>query len=140
MLRPALALALLLSAAPLASASAASVHLAYGADGGYVVTFSSPTPLPDPKVTWSGGSAAAQAWPHPAADNDSIYVAKLPANVGDYTIEGRTFHARPPPAPGATTRVAFVADWGHSEDSWSVYDAIVAAKPDLLIVGGDLSY
>src|SRR5438067_9620865 len=111
---------ILLAAAPVASASASGVHLAYAAGGGYAVTFSSPTPLSDPKVAWSGGSATAQAWPHPTADNDSIYVATVPSNVGDYTIEGRTFHARPPPAPGASTRVAFVADWGHADDSWKV--------------------
>lgn len=139
MIRLALVAAVLLNV-PVASAMASGVHLSYSGQGEYFVTFSSPTPLPDPKVTWAGGSAVAQAWPHPTADNDSIYTARIPARALDHAIDGRTFHAQAPPASGAATRVAFVADWGRSADSYAVYDRIVASTPDVLIIGGDLSY
>lgn len=134
-----LALVLLL---PVASASASQVHLAWSGKG-YVVVFASTAQAP--VVRWSGaGGAAGEVKAahrvHPEGDGDAVWSAELPPEARAYEVEGRRFEVAAPPAPGDATRIAFVADVGRSEDSWRVLKAVEAAKPSLVLIGGDVTY
>lgn len=141
--RGALAVALLVLPllAPGASASASMVHLAWDGEG-FVVVFTSASAAPH--VAWRAGSDSGivtpQKMPAPPGDGDVVWAAKLPGRALTYEVEGQSFSAPAPPPAGATVRVAFVADVGRSEDSWKVLDAVRAAKPDLVIAGGDITY
>ena len=123
--------ALLLLATPLAAAAPSGVHLAWMGDG-YAVTFSDDA---TPHVRAGGADVPAQA-----TALAHVWTARLPADATGYEIDGRAFSIAPRPPAGGTLRVAFVADMGTGPNETAVLDAIARAKPDLLLVGGDLSY
>lgn len=115
------------------AAAATGVHVSWVGDG-YDVTFS------EPAGTTPTGSLAFQPVSHVPGDGDTVYWGHLPASGGSYTVDGKTYDVAAPPGASDTIRVAFLADWGRDDDSWKVFDQVMAQKPDLLIVGGDLSY
>ncbi|GEM_PF-2338266 len=125
-------LLLLALLAPGAAAEARGVHLAW--DGGsYLVAFASDAPAP--VVRWDGGQAAAIG-----AGVDGQWVARLPATATRYEVDGRSFEIAPRPPADGPLRVAFLADVGRTADSWRMLDAVANASPDLVLVGGDVSY
>jgi len=118
--------------APAASA-ATGVHVSWVGDG-YDVAFS------EPAGATPSGSLSFQPASHVPGDSDTVYWGHLPPSGGSYTVDGRTFTVAARPGPSDTVRIAFLADWGRETDSWKVLDQVIAQKPDLVIVGGDLSY
>ncbi|HUR69142.1 MAG TPA: metallophosphoesterase [Candidatus Thermoplasmatota archaeon] len=125
--------ALLTLTAPVASAGATQVHLTTLGDT-YVVTFASDA-ANAPVVSWPGGSG-----PSNTTGALGLYAARIPATAAWYEVEGRRFELRAPPAVGASTRVAYVADLGTGSNASAIARAIAAQKPDLVLVGGDLAY
>lgn len=119
--------------------AASQVHATYLGDA-YSVTFASNATGATLPVTWEGGRADAARVTEPAGDDDRLYRATLPAEALRYTIEGRTFALPAPPDASATTRIVFVADVGTDANASAIVRGILAQKPSLVIVGGDLSY
>lgn len=132
--RIALLFALLLAPS---AAAAEQVHVTYTGDA-YAVTFvdSAPAPL----VTWDGGEGFATRVTQPSGDDDPLYRAYLPARDLTYHLGERSFTLAAPPARDATTRIVYVADMGTDANASAIVAAIQRAQPDLVLVGGDLSY
>ncbi|MEA3201314.1 MAG: acid phosphatase type 7 [Thermoplasmata archaeon] len=134
-MRLAAALAFVVLLAPGAAATATGVHVEW--DGaGYLVAFGDDA---TPRVSWDHGTASARQVSAPG-EPDRDFVARIPAEATSYQIDGRSFDLAPRPGSNGTLRVAFLADLGSTESSTLVLDAVAAAKPDLVILGGDLSY
>lgn len=137
---PSLLLALLL-VVPSVQAEATGIHVLAREDG-YLVAFTSNATAP-PEVAWdapSGGGHAAAKLASAPGEDDADYTATLPADATRYTVEGRSFALPARPRADATTRIAFLADVGLTNNSTRVLAAVEAAKPDLVLLGGDLSY
>lgn len=130
---PLLAILLALGA-PVASA-ATQVHVTY-LGGEYAITFQSERP----EVLVNGAAVTVERMPEEGGDDDAFHTARVPAGNLSYTVDGRTFRLRAPPAPHEPTRVAFVADMGFSAETRAIVQQIVAQEPDLVLIGGDLSY
>lgn len=130
---------LILLALPGASA-ASQLHVGF-LDDAYALTFTSDAP--EPIAVRSGAESA----PAMRVDfdglgdaTDRVFRAQLPARALRYEIEGRAFDLAAPPARGNATRIAYVADIGLTQDARAILAAIATQEPDLLLVGGDLSY
>lgn len=106
----------------------------------YAVTFASETNATSIPVTWAGGVAQAVRVDKEGGDNDTIFRATIPLDVARYQLEGREFALAPPPAARETVRIAYLADVGTGKNASLVVEAIARAKPDLIVIGGDLSY
>lgn len=131
-MRSALLVTVVAAAAFIPSADAASqVHVTYLGDA-YAVTFASDAD--NVTVHTDAGDI------HAARVDGTLFQARLPPHATRYEIEGRAFRIAAPPQADGTTRVAFVSDLGVSNDTRAIIAAITAAKPDLVLLGGDLSY
>lgn len=137
-MRRLLALVLLVVLAPAASA-ASQVHVTYLGER-YAVTFVSNATTPTVPVTFGDERSTATLVPLSTGDDDRVYRALLPARELSYSVEGRSFSLPAPPAKDATTRIAYVADMGTDANASAILAAMVRAKPDLVVIGGDLSY
>lgn len=121
------------------AAAASQVHVTL-VEEGYAVTFASEANASSVPIRWPGGVADAQRVDEDGGDEDQIFRAVLPWDATRYEVEGRVFTLRAPPAKDATVRIAYVADMGVDENASRIVDAIARARPDLIVIGGDLSY
>jgi len=135
--RPSVALTLLVLLAPTALA-ASQVHVTYLGET-YAVTFVSNATERVP-VTWPDGETLATRVEAPSGDDDPLWRADLPAQALSYTVEGRTFTLPEPPLVNGSTRIVYVADIGVDANARRVIRSIAHAAPDLILIGGDLSY
>lgn len=136
-----LACALLLL--PLARAEATNVHVGLDAQGRYVVAFNLADGEAPPRVAWTGdggagGEVQPERQPSPSRDADATWWATLPHEATGYALGNESFALAE--RPDEEARIAFVADWGRSDDSWAILAQMRETRPDLVLVGGDVSY
>lgn len=124
--------------APIA-AGASQVHVTY-VDDTYAVTFASSAD--SVTVETDAGRVSADR-----VGGGALFRAILPPNATRYTLEGRAFELQSPASAMASsasasgpTRIAFVGDLGVSSEARAIVAAIAREKPDLVLLGGDLSY
>lgn len=119
-------------------------RVAWGGDA-YHLSFELPerTTTP-PTVSWDAGreqaTVTARHVPGPPDDEDAMYLAKLPPRALTYRLDQTEGVLDAPPTREARVRVAFLADMGRGSDAQAVWDAITRSDPDLVIIGGDISY
>lgn len=70
----------------------------------------------------------------------ALVTKRVSLDAPSYDVDGRTYRLAPPPAADATTRVVFVADMGTDRNASAIVAAIVAQRPSLVLIGGDLAY
>lgn len=137
-------LALVLAPVALADASPRFARLAW-TDHGYHLSFELPQRADSPPVLmWTAGeeegNVTAHHVPGPPNDDDAMYLAELPPRALTYRLADKDGRTGAPPGPDAPVRVAFLSDMGSSDDARAVWQAVGSADPDLIIIGGDLSY
>lgn len=137
-------LVLLSVSGALAQSQPRFTRVAWGGDG-YHLSFEIADPSASPPVvSWSDGSGWRNVTPTrvhgPADDDDAMYLAELPARAGTYGLNGIEGVLSAPPDKDAPVRVAFLSDMGRGPDAQAIWSAIEKSEPDLVIIGGDISY